>query len=155
MLEENVWHWIRMVLVEGIMEKMSLKKLGKIIEINRILQIISENCGILSKNKRHCTSTPKHPHLGARCREHHSLAWAALLPQGLRNDSSYLICAQEWSYLLQKWVYTQNHHQSFDTCTLAKFVLTATHLSKICIKSAYSHTAISLYGNTLSWKWGA
>lgn len=47
MLEENVWHRIRMVLVEGIMEKTSLKKLGKIIEINRILQIISENCGIL------------------------------------------------------------------------------------------------------------
>lgn len=38
MLEENVWHRIRMVLVEGIMEKTSLKKLGKIIEINRILQ---------------------------------------------------------------------------------------------------------------------
>lgn len=37
MLEENVWHRIRMVLVEGIMEKTSLKKLGKIIEINRIL----------------------------------------------------------------------------------------------------------------------
>lgn len=63
MLEENVWHRIRMVLVEGIMEKTSLKKLGKIIEINRILQIICENCGIQSKNKRHCTSTPKHPHL--------------------------------------------------------------------------------------------
>lgn len=66
MLEENVWHRIRMVSVEGIMEKTSLKKLGKIIEINRILQIISENCGIQSKNKRHCTSTPKHPHLEAR-----------------------------------------------------------------------------------------